>query len=87
MPSISDYANENHRLNQELTTLKALVREMGKILKAALSLTLTASDWAMRYKIKSLNDEALAVNAMFFADDDEGILSRPEVKKIMEDKP
>ena len=69
----------------ERNRLKALVREMGRILNATLPLTLAASDWAIRYEIEVLNDEALAVNAMFFLGLDDGIMVRPEVKAIMEE--
>ena len=71
----------------ERSALKGLVREMGAILKVTLPLTLTACDWAMRYDIESLHDEAMAVNAMFFTKMDNGIMDRPEVEAIMKDQP
>ena len=73
-------------LKAELATTKKLVREMVRILKPALTLTLSAADWSLKYGIAPLNDEALAVNGLFFINDDEGILNHPEVKKIMEEK-
>ena len=71
----------------EIVELEGLVREMGQILKAALSLTNAASDWALRYKIDALDEEALTVNAMFFEKDNDGILFHPKVQSIMEKKP
>jgi hypothetical protein len=73
-------------LARKLEHLESLVREMGEILRAALPLTIASSDWAIKYNIDSLNDEALAVNALFFRNDNDGILTRPEVKKIMGEK-
>jgi len=50
-------------------------------IRQVIKLTISASDWAIRYKVDALNDEALAVNEFIFSD------NRLKVALAQEDKP